>query len=375
MSRRRFKRKRIGFISKAVLGMNMLVMLALLASYLAPHINPQSFWPIAFFGIAYLPLVIINGFFIIYWLVRKPMYALLSLVVFFIGWGAFRKHIGFSAPVPAEATHTRDSTSLRVMSYNAHTFRHFEENAFNPGIKDAVLQLIDSIAPDVICFQEYYSRKKGEHNVTATMSDELGYKHMYFIAADQNDHEAIGLAIFSRFPIRESGHLSEQQYGVNGIIYVDIERPSGLIRVYNVHLRSFGFQQEDYEFVKAPSQELEKDMSATRRIGSRLKQAFTLRSLQAEAVRKHTSSLVKPHLIMGDFNDTPLSYTVNQVAKNMQNAFREKGRGWGETYNGDFPNFQIDYILASKDFSIARYQIVKKKLSDHYPIWADLYLD
>ena len=55
-----------------------------------------------------------------------------------------------------------------------------------------------------------------------------------------------------------------------------------------------------------------------------------------------------PYIISGDFNDTPSSYAVNQMAKGFKNAFREKGTGLGRTYNGDFPNYQIDYIMASR---------------------------
>src|SRR5690606_36124030 len=119
---------------------------------------------------------------------------------------------------------------------------------------------------------------------------------------------------------------------------------------------------------------IEKDAASTKRIGSRLKHAFGARSAQAAALREHSKHCQLPYLIAGDFNDTPLSYAVNQVAAGMRNAFREKGQGWGVTYNGDFPNFQIDYILADKAFKIHRYQIIKEKLSDHYPVWADLQL-
>ena len=75
---------------------------------------------------------------------------------------------------------------------------------------------------------------------------------------------------------------------------------------------------------------------------------------------------------MGDFNDTPMSYSVNILSKNMNNAFEQKGFGWGVTYFGILPIFQIDYILCDKKIKIEDYGILKEKLSDHYPIWADL---
>jgi endonuclease/exonuclease/phosphatase family metal-dependent hydrolase len=50
------------------------------------------------------------------------------------------------------------------------------------------------------------------------------------------------------------------------------------------------------------------------------------------------------------------------------------GSGFGVTYNGAFPNFQIDYIFTSPEFTVKNYLIINKKLSDHYPVRTDLEL-
>lgn len=368
------RKKKISFFNKAMLVINLFVVVALLISYLAPVINPKTFWPIAFFGIAYFPLFLINCFFILYWLIGRPGFALLSFIAIIAGWNTLHKHVGFSAKVPEHAVNNPDSSMIRIMSFNVHFFRPFGQETNNMTIKNEILHLIDSISPDIVCMQEYFTRIKGENNVSETFTERIGLPYHFFLPVEGNDYEAYGLAIFSRYPIISSGQLAAHQYGVNGIIYADINKNGNSFRVYNVHLRSYGFQEEDYAFIKGRSQVLEQDVSSTRRIGSRLKHAFEARSAQAESLRTHSQATGAPYIIAGDFNDTPISYAVSQVSKGLQNAFRKKGRGWGETYNGDFPNFQIDYILASKEFSIAHYQIIKKKLSDHYPIWADLQL-
>jgi len=231
---------------------------------------------------------------------------------------------------------------------------------------------MDRVSPDVICIQEYYTRQKGAYRMAKAFQQELGMSYHSILPTAENDYEAYGMAIFSKYPIVASGHLPEHEYGVNRIIYADIDKGGRTFRIYNVHLRSIGFQKEDYEFIKSPAKTLEKDAESTKRIGARLKWAFDARSAQADALQEHSRNCKIPFLIAGDFNDTPLSYAVNKVSSGLQNAFREKGHGWGVTYNGDFPNFQIDYILASPDFEVNRYQIVNAKLSDHYPVWADL---
>lgn len=366
--------KRLGFFSKTVLWVNCFAVAALVLSYLAPVINPKTFWPIAFFGIAYLPLLLINLLFIGYWLIRRAKFGAISLLAILMGWGTLANHFGFNAAVSSSEVTSRDTGHIRIFTYNVHFFRTFEQKDTEPTIRDATMKLMDSVSPDVICVQEYYTRQKGKYRMAKAFEQQIGMDHSYFLPTAENDFEAYGMAIFSRYPIVASGHLPDHEYGVNRVIYADIEKSGQIFRVYNVHLRSIGFQKEDYEFIKSPTKTLEKDAASTKRIGARLKWAFNARSAQADALRAHSRECKVPYVISGDFNDTPLSYAVNKVSAGLQNAFREKGRGWGVTYNGDFPNFQIDYILASKDFEVSRYQIIKAKLSDHYPVWADLKL-
>ncbi|MGK6350634.1 endonuclease/exonuclease/phosphatase family protein [Parapedobacter sp. DT-150] len=366
--------KQLGFFGKSVLLVNLIAVAGLLLSYLAPVINPQTFWPIAFFGIAYLPLLVINGLFIIYWLMRRMLYAGISLLAVLLGWGTLTKHIGFSGTVPESVVASPDTAHIRLLTYNVHFFRAFEQKDTELTIREDAMRLMDSISPDVVCIQEYYTRQKGRYNMAKEFERKIGTSYRYISPTAENDYEAYGLAIFSRYPIVETGHLADHEYGVNRIIYADIDKNGKVFRVYNVHLRSFGFQQEDYDFINRPSKTIEKDAASTKRIGSRLKHAFSARSAQAAALRAHSDSCSTPYIVAGDFNDTPLSYAVNKVSAGLKNAFLEKGRGWGVTYNGDFPNFQIDYILASKEFEVRHYQIIKAKLSDHYPVWADLQL-
>ncbi|SEL43371.1 endonuclease/exonuclease/phosphatase family protein [Parapedobacter koreensis] len=366
------RKKALNFFGKSVLFANFLAVLALLLSYSAPFINPKAFWPSAFFGIAYLPLLIINIVFIVYWLTLRARYAAISFLAILLGWGTLSKHVGFNSKVPEAVVATPDAAHVRLLTYNVHFFRAFEQQDTELTIWEDAMKLMDSISPDVICIQEYYTRQKGRYKMVKEFERKIKTPYHYISPTAENEYEAYGIAIFSRYPIVASGYLPQHELGVNRIIYADIDKGGKIFRVYNVHLRSFGFQKEDYDFIKRPSKTIEKDAASTRRIGSRLKHAFNARSDQAEILREHSRACETPYIIAGDFNDTPLSYSVNKVSAGLQNAFHEKGRGWGVTYNGDFPNFQIDYILASKEFKIHHYQIIKAKLSDHYPVWADV---
>ncbi|MBE8713197.1 endonuclease/exonuclease/phosphatase family protein [Sphingobacterium hungaricum] len=365
MTKKSIFRKNLGFFSKTIFIVNVFAILALLLSYSAAYINPKSFWPIAFFGLGYLPILLINVGFVIYWVLRKPKLALFSLIPILFGWNLMTKHINFNGSDSADST-----ADVRVMSFNVHLFKpakHVEAN-----VKSETIDLINEVNPDVICFQEFYSRIKGSKKFTDELLAKSELKHVYFAPAVENSHEGYGQAIFSKYPIINSGMIKKNEFGINRIIYADVLKDKDTIRVYNVHLRSFALQNEDKEFIQNPSNSTESDKKISTRLGLKIKEAFTLRSNQAESLREHIKETTHPSVVMGDFNDTPMSYSVNLIGKNMLNAFQEKGNGWGVTHYEMLPLFQIDYILCSPQFAVNDYHIVKKKLSDHYPIWADL---
>lgn len=355
-----------------MLFLNFLAIIFILLAYLAPWINPKTFWPVAFFGIAYPVLLIINILFILFWLLRKPPVALLSLVIILLGWNALRKNLGFhiNPETPAKTT-----TDIRLMTYNVHMFRSFDES-HTLDRKKAILNVFQEIAPDVLCLQEFYTRKKGENDLQSALKNEFGFKHHFFSPVAQNEYDAYGIAIFSKYPILRTGYITLQQSkpGHSRLLYADIQVGNQEIRVYNIHLKSIGFKQEDYAFIRKANTDMEEDITSTKRIGGRLKAAFQKRAQEAEALSAHLQACPVPFLVAGDFNDTPLSFAVNKISRNAQNTFVKKGSGWGITYNGDFPNFQIDYIMASADFRVRHYAIIKQKLSDHYPVWTDLSL-
>jgi len=147
-----------------------------------------------------------------------------------------------------------------------------------------------------------------------------------------------------------------------------------MFRVYSVHLQSIRFDPEDYRYLSAVSGQGKADIGSTQRLGSKLKIAFIKRSIQVFKIKDDANKCPYPYIISGDFNDTPTSFAVNQMSKGLKNAFCEKGSGMGRTYNGNFPNYQIDYIMANSAFDVLDYNIIEKRLSDHYPVCADLLL-
>ena len=365
------KKRRIGIISKFVFVGNIFAVLLLLLSYLASVTDPNTFWPISFFGLAYPFILLFNVLFIIYWLFRKSAYSLISLITILVGYGFLTRYIGFRETTAIEVPKSSENF-IRVMTYNVHFFKQFGDKN-NDFTKEQMLKIIRNEQPDVICFQEFFSRQSGDYNFVKLIKEVLDTENYYFVPNIDNDYEAMGMAIFSKLPIKERGSIRfDSVTRGNEAIYTDIEFKKKRFRIYNVHFQSINFQPEDYSDFKRATKKIDPDVESSKRIGGRLKDAFQKRADQIKIIKSHSEACQYPYVIAGDFNDTPISYAVSYLSDGLNNTFKEKGSGLGITYNGDFPNFQIDYILTSPDFSVKNYHIIKKKLSDHFAVRSDL---
>ncbi|MGI4729177.1 MAG: endonuclease/exonuclease/phosphatase family protein [Janthinobacterium lividum] len=363
--------QKLYFIDKVVLFFTTIAAVFILLSLLASIVDPRTCWWLAFFGLAYSPLLIVNTIFCLYWLLRFNKLVFIPLLSILVGW-----------PILVNSVNIRSASSegpkkspdyLRLMTYNVHSFQGVGNGA--KPTRTQILQLINEQQPDVLCIPEFFSRKKGEFAMVDSLKKTLNTPYFYRFTVDDVNYDGNGLAAFSKFPIINKGIISfGDQNSTNQCIFIDIKKANRIVRVYAVHLQSIRFMPEDYEVIDSAAKAKESSMHSYRRILAKLKSAFLKRSEQVYLVKNHAAKSPYPFIIAGDFNDTPASFAVNKMASGLKNAFREKGTGFCTTYNGDFPNFQIDYILAHPDFNVITYKVFKKKLSDHYPVQTDLLL-
>lgn len=368
------KKSKPTFLDKLVRFVALALALTLVLGFLAGRFDPRAYKIIPFFGLAYPFILFFNILMIGWWCIRKRwVFAVSTFVLILLGWGALNATfgvIGESGEGPkAKPDH------IRMMTYNVHSFKPYGMDNIE-SVKQQMLDLIRTENPDIICFQEYFTRKKGPFDITDSLKRILKRPYYYFEPTNKNDYEAYGLAIFSRYPIQDKGYIKfNNDIGGNASIYADVTIRNQTVRVYNVHLQSISFREEDYNYIDKVAHEMDADIVPSKRILSLLKNAFIKRSNQVDIMKNHIKTCKTPFLIAGDFNDTPASYAVTQLTESLNNAFTEQGTGFGRTYNGKFPNFQIDYIAATKDFKILNYHIIEAKLSDHFPVRTDLKLN
>ncbi len=348
-----------------VIWLNYLSVALLLFSYLAPFVSPRIFWPLAFFGISYPILLIINLLFVIYWLLAWRMRFLYSFVAILLGLNILNGYVQLNfKKTPVNSKH-----KLKIMSYNTKLFDLYNWS-HNLETRSKIFDLLKSEAPDIVCMQEFYNSDKGHFRNLDTLVkfQKAKYSHVeYQVTLRGTDHW--GMATFSSYPIVNRGQIDFNTFGNNSCMYTDIKVDDDTIRVYNVHLQSIHFSNNDYKFMEALMDIKDlNEFKGSRSILRRLKWAFKRRAGQAEIIETHIASCHYPVIICGDFNDTPASYTYHMLSKGMNDAFLETGNGFGRTYYGKFPSFRIDYILHSKDIQTWDFKTIITELSDHYPI-------
>lgn len=366
------KKKRITFFDKLIFVIAVVMAIGMFLGVRAGVSDPRQHMIIAFFGLAYPFFLFANILILIYWALRaKWVIAILTLVL--IGYGGHTLIATFGFFGKKGSLQKEDDKLIRMMTYNVHNFTPYGEK-ISIETKGKMLDLVAAQMPDVICFQEFYTRKKGPFDIIDSLKKLLNIKYYYFEPTMTSERESIGMAIFSRYPIKNIGKIEFPDVRGNESIYVDLLINNKVIRIYNVHLQSISFGKEDYTYLDQVTKEMDPKVTSSKRIVRMLKGAFKKRSEQVDLMKAHMRTCKTPYIIAGDFNDTPASYVVTKMTDSLNNAFIKKGQGFGKTYNGKFPNFQIDYIATTKDIEVINYQIIEARLSDHFPVRSDLRL-
>ena len=99
---------------------SVLFALFLLASVSASYIPPGKIWFIAFFGLSFIPLLILNFIILIFWIVVRIKHAAIPSVAMLISIPIIIHTFGFHFSKQNEKS--TDSSSIKLMSYNVRNF-------------------------------------------------------------------------------------------------------------------------------------------------------------------------------------------------------------------------------------------------------------
>jgi endonuclease/exonuclease/phosphatase family metal-dependent hydrolase len=351
------------FIYRILLGVNIFFGFTLLIAYLAVHINPEDFALPAFFGLAYPYLLLVNIIIVIVWAMLLRFEALISVFIIALGFTHFSNYIQLTKPGGDK------SNSFKVISYNVRLFNYFEGKNGATSQK-RVIEYLKSQNPDILCMQEFFVAGSPAETDTA-IKKALGgkyYSHIKVFGSGKNKY--YGIATYSKYPIVNKGEIVHP--GSSSLsIYTDVLIKGDTFRIYNNHLQSFRLRRMERNFMEEiTAAENKETIDEVKSLSRSLKKGFVKRAIQAQIVKGNINRSKYPVIVVGDFNDTPVSYSYRKIRNGLNDSFVNSGYGAGFTYRGNYPPNRIDYILYDNSLVNSFFEIKKVKFSDHYPIVA-----
>ena len=310
--------------------------------------------------------LIINVFFLVFWLCLGKWKALLSALVLLSGAKFVKSSIAFGN---TQEYATKSPGDLDVLSYNIRVFNAYaswKNKKEHTGKR--IADWIDKEAhPDVVCFQEFYQNKREEYLDMIAKMKSVGYPYYYFYDVIHDSGGGyFGMAIFSKYKIGNKGNILFKQKSNNMAIYVDIEVAGEMLRIFNIHLESLSLDEKRILNIEDES----------KNVYRKLKEGFQKRAKQIDLILKEAKHSPYKVIICGDWNDLPYGYSYHLMKKYYDNAYEEAGKGFGFTYNGNMHYLRIDNQFFNKTIEIKKFDTFSKVLySDHFPIMARYHVE
>lgn len=343
-------------INRFIFYINVGVIFLTLLSYLAPYVNPNSFWPIAFLGLGYPILLILNGIFILLWILIKPSYALVSLLCIGIGWKPLYN-------LYALPTHTLDTTIeqpnlLKIGSYNISQLNRINhlEGEKKEARKIEFKNFLEHHDLDILCLQEVSLRNMDD--IRRSLDIATFFHHDNYTG------------IISKYPITRNGTIKDDK-DKTFAVWSDIEKGDTTYRVYSAYLQSNLITKDASQLIKAGDLQEPKTWERVKLILGKYKAAIQFRAEDIILLKSHIRDSPHPVILAGDFNDVPHSYIYNQLSTGLFDTFHFS-KGMQSTYGGDIPLLRIDYILVSRYFNEGTFSRELVEFSDHFPVIATL---
>ena len=321
-------------------------------------LNPASFSVLACSGLAFPIFAIIVFAFLFLWLMVRKRYALLPLATLVVGYAPMRKYSPINFP------HDEPSSCLRIISYNVHAFfSPLEEGGEN--MEAEQLDFLRHSGADILCLQEAY--------LSDALRDSLRSVFPYM---ENLSKESNSVACVSKYPILKVAPIKYNSKGnCSACFYVKYKNDT--LRVINNHLETTAIDPDDKAEFRTMIKGSLKDnvkMEGTKRIMQTLAQSMVKRSPQAEAVAKFVGKDARNTIVVGDFNDTPISYSHHVVDEVLTDCYAERGMLMGFSYEQNGMHVRIDHAFCSSDFEVAKCYVDKSvRFSDHYPLRLSLF--
>jgi endonuclease/exonuclease/phosphatase family metal-dependent hydrolase len=370
MSPKLKKIARFGFIA-----INIITILLYLSACLVPFVEAGKHPYIALTGLSFPLLLLVLILFGVYWLIRRSKWFFVCLAALVPGWQ--QASVLFELPVGKDFVTEKKPGTLRVLTWNLSSWGETNRGN-NKNNMDSMVSLIKNSNADVVCFQEYiYYKNKQYRDTIIPALRESGYQYAYFAKTNvlgrlYTTSFITAIVVLSKYPITDTARFMYNADNFSEpLACADIKINNQTIRFITTHLQSVRFASNDYEALHNLKEPVTASIDQTRSILWKIRHAYIKRSIQAKLVHEKITESPYPVIMCGDFNDVPNSFTYFTIKGDLQDAFLQKGSGFGRTFRLISPTLRIDYILADKKFEVLQYNTFTVPYSDHYPVVAD----
>jgi endonuclease/exonuclease/phosphatase family metal-dependent hydrolase len=361
------------FTKKLFIFANVLLALLVFAGANVKYFDPVKWWFLSVLTIALPYLILLLLIFLIFWLLLKSWWLLICVITIGASFHAIKNIV---APnLMPHFSLAKSAGNIRVMSWNVEQFNilHYKDH---PDVKQQMFDLINQYDPDIACFQEVVAgENKKAINYFPAIRNALHFKdylYSYQLKDDFDHNHHFGITVFSKYPILRKQTIVNNPNNYNSTFqFIDVLVGEDTLRIFNVHLQSLKFSKENLNYLDKGSVKTNAT-SESRSVLSKIKTGVIKRASQAFFIKDEMNHSPYPIVVCGDFNDVPVSYAYETIGAGLQNAFVKKGFGISRTFSTLSPTLRIDNIFADQHFKIVQYTRVKKLLSDHFPIIADL---
>lgn len=327
----------------------------LILSYLSVYINPAKIWLPSIFGIYFIPILIINFILLLIVIVRRSSYLWISVAtilpsILFLNY--YYKS--------EENKYETNENQIKIITYNVGRFFSHKQDISSYECVTNITKFIEQENPDIICFQEFNIKDTADIKMIFTE-----YKYYQYHLFKSSTKDFFGNITFSKYPMVGGGKLTFKR-STNLSLFSDIDIKNKVIRVYNNHLESYNISLKSF-INRMNNREYNKASGELKHAYDKIILTNKKRAEQVDAIVQNIKN-VSNSIICGDLNDTPMSYTFNQLKKNHKDTFSEAGNGFGATYSTFWPLLRIDFILTPPEFEIVEHRTPQIKWSDHYPV-------
>ncbi|MBO7068061.1 MAG: endonuclease/exonuclease/phosphatase family protein [Bacteroidaceae bacterium] len=334
------------------LGANVFTILLMWLIVASTYVSPHTYPTLSLIGLFFPIFVIVDIAFIFFWLIFR--FSLIWVPI--MGLAAVAGYAMDYCPI-----NTREYASdsaICVVTYNLGGVKEEED-------RREVIRFLREKSPDIVCFQEIAGNLINMPEFLQ-LTDSMGY------------HRVIGHAkyLLTRFPVcGDTLHIDYPTRHNSSIACWILCQGDSLLLVSN-HLESNALTDSDKTEYKSMILEPEQQRveQGSRLLARKLRDAAYYRGTQTDTLCALIDRNAGKSIIMcGDFNDTPISYTYQRLARRLNCAFRETGRGVGFTYKRSGIYVRIDHIFASDDWKCLKCYVDDGiTASDHFPVVAYL---